>query len=93
MKKYKIEKNNEGLSIELNSSGLKNTKLLESLQRCREGLCDCPTNEYDKLESMHIDQEAEQISLRLKAKPGQSLAEAAVAACLDHTLNCSKEDD
>lgn len=93
MKKYKIEKKNDVLSIEINSSELKNTKLLEAFQRCREGYCDCPTDEYDKLELMHVDQDAQRISLRLKAKRGQFIAEAAVAACLDHTLKKSEEND
>ena len=93
MKKYIIEKKNGELSVEIDSSSLNNTQLLEAFQRCREGRCDCPTDEYDKLESMRVDQAAERISLSLKAKPGQSIAKAAVAVCLDHTLNISKENE
>ena len=93
MKKYTIEKKNGGLFVGIESSGLEKTQLLEAFQRCREGRCDCPTDEYDKLASMHVNQDAERISLSLKAKPGQSIAKAAVAACLDHTLNISKENE
>ena len=93
MKKYTIEKKNGELFVGIDSSGLKNTQLLEAFQRCREGRCDCPTDEYDKLESLQIDQDAARISLNLKAKPGQSIAKAAVAACLDHALNTAKENE
>ena len=53
---------------------------------------DVTTDEYDKLDSMRIEQDADRISLRLKVKPGLDIDQAAVAACLDHTLEKSEEN-
>ncbi len=56
------------------------------------GKRDCPTDEYDKLDSMQIEHDVDRISLQLKVKPGLDIDQAAVAACLDHTLKKSEEN-
>lgn len=75
------------MTIEIDGGASGNPKLLEAFQQCREGRCDCPTGEYDKLEETRIEQTKNHLSLRLKVRPGQSIDQNAVTACMDHTLN------
>lgn len=90
--KYKIEETNQNLTIEIKGRSLQNHQLREAFQQCQEGRCDCPTDEYDKLEEMQIEQGLDQLSLRLKVKRGHTIAQDVVAACLDHTLKKFKGD-
>jgi len=92
VKKYKIEKKEQEIAIEIEGSELKNTELQEAFQRCQEGSCGCPTDEYDKLDSMQIEHGVDRLALHLKVKPGLSIDQAAVAACLDHTLKKSEDN-
>lgn len=89
---YEIEKKAQRISVEIKSRGLRHTELHEVFQRCREGSCDCPTDEYDKLDSMQIQQDTDRISIQLQVKPGLDIDQAAVAACLDHTLKKSEQN-
>ncbi len=89
--KYQIETTNQGLTIRIEGKALMNDVLRVAFQQCQEGRCDCPTDEYDKLEEMQIEQGVDRLSLHLKVKPGQTIAQDAVAACLDHTLKKPKE--
>ena len=93
MTNYKIEKKEQVISVEIEGGELKNTELREAFQRCLEGSCDCPTNEYDKLDSMQIKHDVDRISLQLKVKPGLYIDQVAVAACLDYTLKKSEDND
>jgi len=91
VKKYKVEKKDQEITVEIEGDGLKTAELHKALQQCREGSCDCPTDEYDKLESMQIELNTDRISLRLRTKPDADIDQAAVAACLDHTLRKSEK--
>jgi putative SOS response-associated peptidase YedK len=73
------------LKVEVSDIEGKEEELLASFQACREGRCACPTDEYQKLESLDIDESAGKISLRLKAKSGRIFDEAEIEKCLDHT--------
>lgn len=92
VKKYKIEKKEQEITVEIEDSELTNTELQQAFRRCQVGSCDCPTDEYDKLDSMQIEQGRDRLSLRLKNKPGHSIDPNAVAACLDHTLKKSEDN-
>lgn len=91
--KYKIEETNQNLIIKIEGKELQTNDLREAFQQCQEGSCDCPTDEYDKLEEMRIEQSMDRLSLHLKVKPGQTIVQDAIAACLDHTFKKSKKDD
>jgi hypothetical protein len=60
-------------------------KLLEAFGECQAGRCSCPTDEYQKLASMEVEQETDTIRLRLHAKPGERFDTSEIAACLDYT--------
>lgn len=92
MRRYNIEKKGLEITVEIEGDGLINAELHKALQQCREGSCGCPTDEYDKLDSMQIEQNTDGISLQLKVKPDATIDQAAVVACLDHTLKRDEEN-
>jgi hypothetical protein len=83
---YRIEQDNAAVVIELTDVGGNQEALLESFGECQSGRCSCPTDEYEKLAAMDVDPGADQITLRLQAKPGVAFDSAAIASCLEHTV-------
>ena len=83
--KHVIKSDSEGLIIEVYEIEGKEEDLLVEFQACREGRCSCPTDEYQKIDSLEIGNSAGKISLRLRAKSGRVFDESQIAKCLDHT--------
>jgi len=91
--KRTIKPNAHGLTVEVSEIEGKEEHLLTEFQACQEGLCSCPSDEYDKLESLEVDHSAGKIHLRLSAKSGHTLDKAEIEKCLDHaeTTLCPKK--
>jgi hypothetical protein len=86
MARYRIDEHDESkVLIEFAEVGNKQDRLLEAFGECQAGQCSCPTNEYDKLESIEVEQGEDLIRLRLESKPGEKLDTSQIAACLDYT--------
>ena len=85
MARYRIQEDETAVSVEVTEVGAKAEKLLRALGECQTGQCSCPTDEYQKLASMDIQQAGDVISLRLEAKPGETFDTSEIAACLDYT--------
>jgi hypothetical protein len=85
--KRTIKPHSEGLTVEVAEIGDQQEGLLSEFQACQEGRCSCPTNEYEKLESLEIGKSPQGISLRLKAKAGQVFDSEEIEKCLDHADN------
>ena len=85
MARYRIHEDKSTVLIEVAEVGASKEKLLEAFGECQSGQCSCPTNEYDKLESIEIEPGENQIRLRLEPKPGEKLDTSQIAACLDYT--------
>lgn len=83
--KRTIKSDSEGLTIEVSEIAGKEKQLLSEFQACQEGRCDCPTDEYTKLDTLEIDNSVGKISLRLTAKSGQVFDKAEIEKCLEHT--------
>ena len=83
--KHIIKPDSEGLTVEVSEVLEQQEQLLSAFQACREGRCACPTNEYEKLDSLEIAAQGGEINLRLKAKSGQALDSNEIAKCLEHT--------
>ncbi len=83
--KYKVEPNENEVNIEVTETNGKQEKLLEAFQECQEGRCNCPTQEYSKLDCLEIDNDEDTIRLKLKSKPGEKLDEMEISKCLEHT--------
>lgn len=86
MTKYQINAGEGTMAIELTELGGRQAELLEAFGECQEGRCSCPTDEYQKVESMAVQPAKDRIGIRLQSKPGMTLDVAEIAACLDHTV-------
>lgn len=83
--KYTIRGRPEGLEIKVEQLGGKQQKVLESLQDCAEGKCDCPTSQYEKLDSIRISPLGDSVSIELKAKAGETIKPSDIQECLEYT--------
>lgn len=93
MTRYAIDQDTDGLTIRVTDTGVDKDRLLAEIQDCREGRCDCPTDEYDKVESLSVENDgADDITMRLVPKPGQWFDESEIDACLQHTLAKTERD-
>lgn len=85
--KYQIKEGRQEVAISVeNVDAEKQAKVLEALQGCAEGRCSCPTNQYEKLESLDVTRAADAVNVELKVKPGQKIEAAEIRKCLDYTL-------
>jgi hypothetical protein len=83
--KRSVVKKTDGLEIEVSDVEGKEDQFLEAFQECAEGRCTCPTQEYTKLEQLHVEQGSRGITLRLVAKKPRQLDQAEIERCLDYT--------
>ncbi len=83
--KYRIDKAQDGIEIQVAELGDGQGKILAAFQACQEGRCTCPTDEYKKLESLDIQPGDDSLTLHLTPKAGQELDAAEIEKCLDHT--------
>lgn len=83
--KYKIDQNETGIDISVTDASNDKQKLLDAFRVCQEGRCCCPTDEYKKLDSLEVMQDADGIQLRLKSKNGESIDKAEIEKCLAYT--------
>lgn len=80
-----VKSSSDGLTIEVSEITGQQEQLLAAFQTCREGRCSCPTNEYEKLDSLNIEAESGKVRLNLKARSGQVLDGSEIQKCLDYT--------
>jgi len=53
--KSKIVKKKIGVDIKITDLNGEKEKLIEAFQECSEGHCTCPTQEYEKVETLNKD--------------------------------------
>ncbi len=85
MARYRIDERESAVSIEVTEAGGRQDQLMEAFGECQAGQCSCPTNEYEKLASMEVEQAGDLIRIRLEPKPGEKIDTTEIAACLDYT--------
>ncbi|MES9955941.1 MAG: hypothetical protein ABW086_02730 [Sedimenticola sp.] len=83
--KTKIVRKKGGVKIQVSEIESNTDELMSAFQECQEGKCSCPTNEYEKVESLSIEQSKEGISLSVKAKDGEKIDIAEIEKCLEYT--------
>ena len=88
---YTIKKEKNKVTIDVNDIEGKQDKLLKNFNKCKEGSCECPTNEYSKLEGLEIATEVDKITLTLTVKENENLDEQDLSNCLDYSISNSKE--
>ncbi len=86
MKKNIITKDN-GLEIKISGIDSNQEELLSNFQLCQQGKCDCPTDEYSKLEKLDINSSETEIVLNLKSKSGQSFKKDEVEKCITFVVD------
>lgn len=84
---YQIKQTEEGLKIEVKAPTEGQELLLSEFQKCQEGQCSCPTEEYKKLAAMELDVSDEVINIQLVAKDSETIDKEEIARCLEHTTN------
>ena len=85
--KHKIKNDKKGIEIKIYGINEKQDELLKSFELCKQGKCDCPTDEYKKLDDLQIDSNKNEISLNLKAKSGEAFDKNEIEKCIDFTIN------
>jgi hypothetical protein len=83
--RYRVDAQESAVSIDVTEAGRHQQQLLEAFGECQAGDCACPTNEYEKLASMEVEQTGDSIRIRLQAKPGEEIDTSEIEACLDYT--------
>jgi hypothetical protein len=91
--KYKIENTKRGTEINISNveTPAEQKQLMDAFQECQNGTCSCPTNEYQKLEKMEIQEGNGLIVLNLMPKSGQELDQSEIARCLEYTKSKVEE--
>ena len=90
---YKIKKmGRNALDIKISKKGHDAKKLLNSFNDCKNGNCSCPSNEYDKLETIDISVHDDNIEIVLETKPDKSIDKSSIAQCIEYTLKESAEN-
>jgi hypothetical protein len=84
--KKEIKTKQDGLVIKISDVDSKQDELLKNFQACQEGSCDCPSDEYVKLESLDIKSTDKEMVLNLKAKKDQKFDKEEVEKCVDYVL-------
>ena len=90
--KYKLEKAFDGIKVDVDATGTERENVLNAFRACQSGRCQCPTDEYRKLDSLCIEQSEDGISLNLKAKPGQELNPDEIDRCLLFTTAMADQE-
>ncbi len=93
MARYRIDERESTVSIEVTEAGGRQDQLMEAFGECQAGQCSCPTNEYEKLASMEVEQAGDLIRIRLEPKPGEKIDTTEIATCLDYTTARAAETD
>lgn len=87
MARYRIDEGESTVSVEVAEVDGHQDQLMKAFGECQAGECSCPTNEYEKLASMEVEQGEDLIRLRLEPKPGEKLDTSEIAACLNYTTS------
>ena len=84
--KKEIKTKQDGLVIKISDVDSKQDELLKNFQACQEGSCDCPSDEYVKLEKLDIKTSENEMVLNLKAKKDQKFDKDEVEKCVDYVV-------
>ena len=91
--RYKVESNENEVSIEVSDTKGKHKGLLDAFKDCREGRCSCPTQEYSKLDALEIEHDEDSISLKLRSRPNERFDESEIKKCLEYTRGKAMDEN
>jgi hypothetical protein len=84
--RYQITAHGDDVDIKVTGTAGRAEQLLASLQQCQQGLCACPTDQYDRLADMDVRTDDHAVTVRLTPRTGEYLDVDELRACLDYTL-------
>lgn len=84
--RYEVNEHESEVEIHVSDAAGHTSELLRSMHACQTGSCGCPTDQYDKLAAMEVDEGADEVTVRLQPLPGEHLDAEQVKACLDYTI-------
>lgn len=87
MTTYEISPTSSGVAIEIAGVAERGEQLLAAFIECQQGQCSCPTDEYQKVESMDVVPGAGEISIQLRAKADTDFDISQIRKCLDYTVS------
>lgn len=85
--KQRIKTNKDGLEIKISDVDSNHDELLKNFQACQEGSCDCPSDEYVKLDKLDIKSSRNEMVLNLTAKKDLKFDKGEVEKCVDYIVN------
>ncbi len=83
--KSEITTHEHGIDIDITDVEGKKDQLLEAFHECSEGRCTCPTQEYEKMETLEIADTEDSIELSIRAKEGTKIDTKELEKCLEYT--------
>lgn len=89
--KYKIINHKGDINIHVSDIKANEEHLHKAFQRCKEGKCSCPTQEYEKVKSFQITNSNESIQLSIKTKDGEKIDIKEIEKCLAHSIEQAPE--
>ena len=83
--KYKVTSSDGAVDIDVSDASCNKEELINAVQKCADGKCLCPSQEYDKVESILIDDTGSDIQISIKPKDGENIDKNEVEKCLEFT--------
>jgi len=76
-----------GIDINITELEGKKKELLDAFNECSEGRCTCPTQEYQKIETLNIIDSEDNIQLSIISRENEVIDTKEIEKCLEHTKN------
>lgn len=88
---YKITIENTTLTIETETDPSEKKILLEEFAKCAAGTCSCPSQQYEKLQSIKVLPTKSGINIKLVPQAGVPIDEEDIRNCLEYTAKIVDE--
>lgn len=89
--RYEVREDGSEVSMQVTQVGDRAPAVFASIQQCQQGQCSCPTDQYDRLESIDVQMAPDQITVTLRPREGERLDVEQLRACMDYTLDQASE--
>ena len=89
---FELTRRGSEVEIQVRGTAEQEPQLIESFQDCQSGHCSCPTDQYERLESMTMESENGNITMLLRPRPGEHFDIEQIRACLDYTVAQAEQE-
>jgi hypothetical protein len=70
---YMVRSREGTVEVDIPDPGAGRAALIDTIEQCCEGTCDCPTDEVVKVAQVSVDSEADGLHLTLEPRNGEAL--------------------